>query len=182
MQNYYEQHQFGSDPTHLSLQLSFAQTIYNILINVLGPLSQLILSTLGPRNTLLVSVVISSLGLLLASFSTEVTGATRSSDDSLAYYLKVWHLYLTHGVVYGTGVSIMFYVGKQQQEHKPVVMTSTDDSPFDIDCAQYRSSIFFKASRHRPRSDIKRHKYRRARLSVRHGSFEFKIWSKLVKR
>ncbi|KAG0736776.1 hypothetical protein G6F57_004387 [Rhizopus arrhizus] len=81
------------DPTHLSLQLSFAQTIYNILINVLGPLSQLILSTLGPRNTLLVSVVISSLGLLLASFSTEV-----------------WHLYLTHGVVYGTGVSIMFYI------------------------------------------------------------------------
>ena len=72
MQNYYEQHQFGSDPTHLSLQLSFAQTIYNILINVLSPLSQLILSTLGSRNTLLVSVVISSLGLLLASFSTEV--------------------------------------------------------------------------------------------------------------
>ncbi|KAG1147337.1 hypothetical protein G6F36_014937 [Rhizopus arrhizus] len=77
-------------------QSCFAQTIYNILINVLSPLSQLILSTLGSRNTLLVSVVISSLGLLLASFSTEV-----------------WHLYLTHGVVYGTGVSIMFYVGSR---------------------------------------------------------------------
>ncbi|KAG1053982.1 hypothetical protein G6F43_003972 [Rhizopus delemar] len=56
-------------------------------------MSQLLLKILGPRNTLFVSVVIASLGLFSASFST-----------------RVWHLYLTHGVVYGTGISIMFYI------------------------------------------------------------------------
>lgn len=73
MQNYYEQHNLGNgDPTNLSLRLSFAQTIYNMLINVLSPMSQLLLSVLGPKNTLVASVLVSSLGLLLASFSTQV--------------------------------------------------------------------------------------------------------------
>ncbi|RCH90728.1 hypothetical protein CU097_009504 [Rhizopus azygosporus] len=94
MQNYYEQHNLGNDdPINLSLKLSFAQTIYNTLINVLGPMSQLLLSILGPKNTLVASVLVSSLGLLLASFSTQT-----------------WHLYLTHGVIYGIGISIMFYI------------------------------------------------------------------------
>lgn len=156
MQNYYEQHQFGSDPTHLSLQLSFAQTIYNILINVLSPLSQLILSTLGSRNTLLVSVVISSLGLLLASFSTEVTG-TQSIIRWLTDFFKgLASLFDTWCCLWN---GCVHHVLCRQQEHKPVVMTSTDDFPlsFDIDCPQYRSSIFFKASRHRSRPDLQRH-------------------------
>ncbi|KAI9272465.1 major facilitator superfamily domain-containing protein [Sporodiniella umbellata] len=92
-QNYYEQINFGNDHENLPLKLSFAQTIYNVLINILGPMSQIILIVLGPKKTLFVSVVISSLGLLLASFSTQI-----------------WHLYLTHGIVYGTGISIMYYV------------------------------------------------------------------------
>ncbi|CAO3702028.1 unnamed protein product [Rhizopus stolonifer] len=92
-QNYYEQNNFGDDPVNLPLKLSFAQTIYNVLINILGPMSQVLLNILGPKKTLLVSVVISSLGLLLASFSTQI-----------------WHLYMTHGVVYGMGISIMFYI------------------------------------------------------------------------
>lgn len=72
LQNYYEQNEFGGNSDNLPLQLSFAPTIYNILINILGPMSQLLLKILGPRNTLFVSVVIASLGLFSASFSTRV--------------------------------------------------------------------------------------------------------------
>ncbi|KAI9272040.1 major facilitator superfamily domain-containing protein [Sporodiniella umbellata] len=93
MQNYYEQIIFGGNPDQLPLKLSFAETIYNVLISLLGPLAQIVLTFVGPRYTFMISVSVSSLGLLLASFSTQV-----------------WHLYLTHGAVYGTGISLMFYL------------------------------------------------------------------------
>ncbi|KAI8390143.1 major facilitator superfamily domain-containing protein [Blakeslea trispora] len=93
MQNYFEQYKGFQGTPNLSLQLSFVATICNIIINLLGLVGQVLLSFFETRTVLFVSIVICSLGLFLASFSTEI-----------------WHLYLTQGVVYGIGSSIMFYI------------------------------------------------------------------------
>ncbi|KAI8374083.1 major facilitator superfamily domain-containing protein [Choanephora cucurbitarum] len=93
MQNYFEQYPGFQGTPNLSLQLSFVATICNIIINLLGLVGQVLLSLFETRTVLFVSIVICSVGLLLASFSTQI-----------------WHLYLTQGVVYGIGSSIMFYI------------------------------------------------------------------------
>ncbi|KAI8641200.1 major facilitator superfamily domain-containing protein [Parasitella parasitica] len=93
MQNYFEQDEKMQGVDNLSLQLSFVGTIFNIFINLLGPLGQVLLSILQPRTVLFISVSICSLGLLLASFCK-----------------NVWQLYLTQGAIYGIGSSIMFYI------------------------------------------------------------------------
>ncbi|KAI7903952.1 major facilitator superfamily domain-containing protein [Cokeromyces recurvatus] len=93
MQNYFEQHSDFKGVTNLSFKLSFVETITNVLMNLLGPFSQLMLTVYSTRTVLFVSIVICSLGLLLASFSTEI-----------------WHLYLSQGVLYGIGCSTIFYI------------------------------------------------------------------------
>ncbi|KAL7308568.1 hypothetical protein PS15m_011756 [Mucor circinelloides] len=93
MQNYFEQDDSLQGTSNLSLQLSFVGTIFNIFINLLGPFGQILLSILLPRTVLFISVTVCSIGLLLASFSTQV-----------------WQLYLTQGAVYGIGCSILFYM------------------------------------------------------------------------
>ncbi|KAI7894290.1 major facilitator superfamily domain-containing protein, partial [Mucor mucedo] len=92
LQNYFEQHDEFKGTSNLSFQLTFVATICNILINLLAPLGQLLLALMEARTVLFLSISFCSAGLLLASFSTQV-----------------WHLYLTHGVIYGIGSSIMFY-------------------------------------------------------------------------
>lgn len=72
MQNYFEQDETLQGTSNLSLQLSFVGTIFNIFINLLGPLGQILLSILQPRTVLFISVTICSIGLLLASFSKQV--------------------------------------------------------------------------------------------------------------
>ncbi|KAI9258447.1 major facilitator superfamily domain-containing protein [Helicostylum pulchrum] len=93
MQNYFEQHDEFAGTSNLSFQLTFVATICNILINLLAPLGQLMLALMEARTVLFTAIVLCSAGLLLASFSTQV-----------------WHLYLTHGVIYGIGSSILFYI------------------------------------------------------------------------
>ncbi|KAI8972734.1 major facilitator superfamily domain-containing protein [Pilobolus umbonatus] len=93
MQNYFEQTEFGGAIDNRSLQLSFIETIYNVLINLVSPFVQIMMIYLNPRWALLISVVLCTLGLTLAGSSTEI-----------------WHLYLTHGVLYGAGSSMIFYL------------------------------------------------------------------------
>ncbi|KAI9483332.1 MAG: major facilitator superfamily domain-containing protein [Benjaminiella poitrasii] len=93
MQNYFEQSDNFKGISSLSFKLSFVETITNVLINLLGPFSQLMLTIFSARTVLFISIVICSLGLLLASFSTEI-----------------WHLYLSQGVLYGIGCSTIFYI------------------------------------------------------------------------
>lgn len=68
MQNYYEQHHFSAKV----VQLSFVGTIANLLLNSLGPLTQSMLMLMSSRTVLWISVILSVVGLELASFSTEV--------------------------------------------------------------------------------------------------------------
>ncbi|KAI9361558.1 major facilitator superfamily domain-containing protein, partial [Pilaira anomala] len=93
MQNYFEQHEEFAGTSNLSFQLTFVATICNILINLLAPLGQFLLAIMQARTVLFIAIVFCSSGLLLASFSSQV-----------------WHLYLTHGVLYGIGSSILFYI------------------------------------------------------------------------
>jgi hypothetical protein len=72
MQNYFEQDETLQGTSNLSLQLSFVGTIFNVFINLLGPLGQILLSLLQPRTVLFTSITICSIGLLLASFSKQV--------------------------------------------------------------------------------------------------------------
>lgn len=79
MQNYFEQDKnLQATTSNLSLQLSFVGTIFNVFINLLGPFGQILLSILLPRTVLFISVTICSIGLLLASFSTQVWVRTQS--------------------------------------------------------------------------------------------------------
>ncbi|KAL0145174.1 major facilitator superfamily domain-containing protein [Mucor lusitanicus] len=72
MQNYFEQDESLQATSNLSLQLSFVGTIFNIFINLLGPFGQILLSLLLPRTVLFISISVCSIGLLLASFSTQM--------------------------------------------------------------------------------------------------------------
>jgi MFS family permease len=63
-----------------------------ISLNVFAPVSPL-LSRFGTRSTMLLGSVLMSLGLIIAGFSTEV-----------------WHLFLTQGILFGAGASIVYMV------------------------------------------------------------------------
>ncbi|CAO3631942.1 unnamed protein product [Cunninghamella blakesleeana] len=88
MQNYYMHNVFGESQV---LNLSFVGTICLISINLFGPLSQILTSTFGSRVVLIVGTLCVTLGLILAGFSTQI-----------------WHLYLTQGVLFGIGASLMY--------------------------------------------------------------------------
>ncbi|KAI9319618.1 major facilitator superfamily domain-containing protein [Dichotomocladium elegans] len=89
MQDYYEHRDFPG----ATIPLSFVGTIANICMNLLGPVSQLMVAMLGVRMASLIAVCLCVLGLECASWSS-----------------KIWHLYLTQGFLYGAGASILFYV------------------------------------------------------------------------
>jgi hypothetical protein len=80
LQNYFEQdEQFAGTP-NLSFQLTFVITICNVLMNVLAPVGQLLLAIMEARTVLFISIVFCSIGLLLASFSTEVRDFCKSTS------------------------------------------------------------------------------------------------------
>ncbi|KAI7868408.1 major facilitator superfamily domain-containing protein [Spinellus fusiger] len=91
-QDYYEQHMFGRSPA-ITLQLTFVGTLGNILLNISSPFVQILLCYMGTRKTLVVGVMLASLGMILASFSSQI-----------------WHLCLALGVLYGIGTSIIYFV------------------------------------------------------------------------
>lgn len=74
-------------------QLSFVGTILEVCVNLMGPLSQIIASRFGSKTVLIIGTILATLGLELASLSTEI-----------------WHLYLTQGVLFGAGASFLYVV------------------------------------------------------------------------
>ncbi|KAI9033682.1 major facilitator superfamily domain-containing protein, partial [Phycomyces nitens] len=91
-QDYYEQNLFGHLPS-TTLQLTFVGTLGNILLNILSPFVQILLSYMTTKKALALGVVLCVAGLELASFSTEI-----------------WQLCMTQGVLYGIGTSIIYYI------------------------------------------------------------------------
>ncbi|KAI8069173.1 major facilitator superfamily domain-containing protein [Gongronella butleri] len=87
MQDYYEKI-FGESQT---LNLSFVGTIALICINVSAPLAQIIASLLGTRIAMAIGTICVTMGLITAGWATQI-----------------WHLYLSQGVLFGFGASIMY--------------------------------------------------------------------------
>ncbi|KAI9259415.1 major facilitator superfamily domain-containing protein [Phascolomyces articulosus] len=90
MQEFHEHHEFPN----AVIQVTFVGTISNVLLNGLGPVARLLSAITSLRNIMLMAVFLCTLGLELASWSTQL-----------------WHYYLTRGVLFGTGASFAFYVG-----------------------------------------------------------------------
>ena len=78
-----------------TLELMTVGSVINVSLNVFSPLTVL-LARLGTRFNYGLGGVFTSLGLFLASLSTEV-----------------WHLYLTQGLLFGFGCSFLYMVGKR---------------------------------------------------------------------
>ncbi|KAI8148622.1 major facilitator superfamily domain-containing protein, partial [Fennellomyces sp. T-0311] len=89
MQDYHEQHQFPN----AAIQVSFVGTISNVLLNGMGPVARLLSATTSLRTVMLLSVILCVVGLEAASWST-----------------KIWHFYLTRGILFGAGSSLAFFV------------------------------------------------------------------------
>lgn len=90
MQDYFEQNLF-TNTANVALSLSFVGTIANICINLMSPVAQILISIFGIRVVLWTGTFFVVLGLEMAGFSTQL-----------------WHLYLTHGLVFGTGASFIY--------------------------------------------------------------------------
>ncbi|KAI9249252.1 major facilitator superfamily domain-containing protein [Phascolomyces articulosus] len=89
MQAHYEQ-VFQNIP-NAQLQLSFAGTLMELFVDLMGPVFQVLSSRYGIRPVLVLGSLISVLGLELAGFTTQI-----------------WHLYLTQGVLFGAGASLLY--------------------------------------------------------------------------
>ncbi|KAI8393540.1 major facilitator superfamily domain-containing protein [Radiomyces spectabilis] len=92
MQDYYDQHVFTDIPD-AQFQLSWAGTLMEVFVNLMSPLAQVLASIFGFRVVLIAGTILASLGLELAGFST-----------------KIWHLYLTQGVLFGAGASFLWVI------------------------------------------------------------------------
>ncbi|KAI9498501.1 major facilitator superfamily domain-containing protein [Zychaea mexicana] len=92
MQNHFEQHVFNHVP-NAQLQLSFAGTLMEACVDSMGVVVQLLANKLGSKTVLVMGAFLMVLGLEMAGFTTEI-----------------WHLYLTQGILFGTGASFMFVI------------------------------------------------------------------------
>ncbi|KAI9263146.1 major facilitator superfamily domain-containing protein [Phascolomyces articulosus] len=90
MQDYYEQ-LWGDEVSDVQLKLSFVSTFCFIFANLCGPIAQIMRSMWGTRFVLFVGTMFVAVGLIIAGFSTQI-----------------WHLYLTQGIMFGTGVSLLY--------------------------------------------------------------------------
>ncbi|KAI9475743.1 MAG: major facilitator superfamily domain-containing protein [Benjaminiella poitrasii] len=73
-----------------TIELMGVGTTLVVCLNIFTPVSPL-LARLGARVTVMIGSTLMSLGIILAGFSTEV-----------------WHLYLTQGVLFGIGASLVY--------------------------------------------------------------------------
>ncbi|KAI9270692.1 major facilitator superfamily domain-containing protein [Phascolomyces articulosus] len=87
MQEYFERKVFYDVP-NAQLQLSFAGTIMELMVDLMGPI---IAARYGVRSVLMLGSFLGVLGLELAGFTT-----------------KIWHLYLTQGILFGSGASFIY--------------------------------------------------------------------------
>ncbi|KAI8142503.1 major facilitator superfamily domain-containing protein, partial [Fennellomyces sp. T-0311] len=90
MQDYYERNTFRHIP-NIQLQLSATGTLMEVMIHIMGPLVQIVSSRYGIKAVLVLGTMLTSLGLELAAFSSEV-----------------WHLYIAQGIIFGTGASLLY--------------------------------------------------------------------------
>ncbi|KAI7849246.1 major facilitator superfamily domain-containing protein, partial [Circinella umbellata] len=90
MQEYFERKVFYNVPD-AQLQLSFAGTLMELFVDLMGPVFQIIAARYGVRTVLILGSFLGVLGLELAGFTT-----------------KIWHLYLTQGVLFGSGASFIY--------------------------------------------------------------------------
>jgi hypothetical protein len=74
------------------MQLMGVGSVINIFLNLFSPVSAL-LARFGVRWIMFLGSIIMSLGLILAGFSTEI-----------------WHVYLTQGILFGFGCSLVYMV------------------------------------------------------------------------
>ncbi|KAI7850208.1 major facilitator superfamily domain-containing protein [Circinella umbellata] len=90
MQDHYERVSFQNIP-NAQLQLSFTGTLMEIMIHIMGIPVQLLSARYGVKFVLALGTLLTTLGLELAAFSTEI-----------------WHLYMTQGILFGAGASLLF--------------------------------------------------------------------------
>ncbi|ORZ19888.1 major facilitator superfamily domain-containing protein, partial [Absidia repens] len=91
MQDYFDRQVFKGAVD--STQLSFVGTIGFSFCGLMGPISQMMTSAIGPRWVLFIGSILTSAGLILASFSVEV-----------------WHLYMTQSLIHGMGAALLYIV------------------------------------------------------------------------
>ncbi|KAI9486309.1 MAG: major facilitator superfamily domain-containing protein [Benjaminiella poitrasii] len=91
LQDYLEVNMFRDNANNTQFQLSFVGTLLEICVNLMGPLAQIIASQFGSKSVLILGTILATLGLELASLSS-----------------KIWHLYLTQGVMFGAGASFLY--------------------------------------------------------------------------
>ncbi|KAI9276772.1 major facilitator superfamily domain-containing protein [Phascolomyces articulosus] len=90
MQDYLVEHMFDSSKQAQFL-VSFVGSICYFVSEIATPLVQITLERLGVRITLLIGTTMISAGLLASGFAT-----------------TIWHLYLSQGVCYGLGISLIY--------------------------------------------------------------------------
>ncbi|KAI8141127.1 major facilitator superfamily domain-containing protein [Fennellomyces sp. T-0311] len=90
LQNYFEREVFNHIPD-AQFQLSFAGTILGLVLNIMGPLQQILSARYGVLPVLMLGALLMVLGLMLSSVTTQI-----------------WHLYMTQGVMFGLGAGLVF--------------------------------------------------------------------------
>lgn len=76
MQEYFERKVFPDVPD-VQMQLSFAGTLMELFVDLMGPVFQILSARFGIRFVLILGSIIMVLGLELASLSTEVSLANK---------------------------------------------------------------------------------------------------------
>ncbi|KAG0040250.1 hypothetical protein BGZ82_004254 [Podila clonocystis] len=90
----FELHYHSVFPDATSSSIAFIGTTGSAVTYIAGFLSGIIADRFGFRGTALCGTVVMTISLVLASFST-----------------KIWHLYMTQGVLFGIGASMIYYPG-----------------------------------------------------------------------
>ncbi|KAI8053174.1 major facilitator superfamily domain-containing protein [Gilbertella persicaria] len=94
LQDYLDVNMFQNKTTNSQFKLSFVGTLLEVCTTLCGPLAQIISSQFGTKTVLIIGTILATLGLELASLGTEL-----------------WHFYLTVGVMFGCGASLLFVTG-----------------------------------------------------------------------
>lgn len=92
--------------------LSWIGSICCSLFFILGPVCEWVTCKLGFFKMLVIGTIMCPLALMLSSISTEVRKMNREKRDewfSNMMLSKIWHLYLTQGVMFGVGASFIFF-------------------------------------------------------------------------
>ncbi|KAF8987655.1 hypothetical protein BGZ52_003445 [Haplosporangium bisporale] len=90
----FELHYHNVFPDATSSSIAFVGTTGSAVTYIAGFLSGIVADRFGFRGTALCGTIVMTISLVLASFST-----------------KIWHLYMTQGVLFGIGASMIYYPG-----------------------------------------------------------------------